>query len=53
MIKIKLSYETNEEKRLILEALDPIIEPKSVRGYKSDKPFQRAYITAKIKTKAS
>ncbi|QIB67814.1 hypothetical protein Ami103574_00095 [Aminipila butyrica] len=49
MVKIKISYETPEEKRIILAALDPVLEAKSIKGNQAEKPFSKAYITAKIK----
>ncbi len=49
MVKIKISYENEEEKKAILAALDPVVQPKAMKGYKGKQPFQRAYITAEIK----
>nr|WP_315020181.1 hypothetical protein [uncultured Aminipila sp.] len=50
MVKIRISYENEAEKNVILAALDPVVQPKAIKGYKGQQPFQRAYITAEIKS---
>lgn len=49
MIQIRISHETPEEKRVIMEALDIIMIPCSIKGYMGKKQFQRSYITGKLK----
>lgn len=53
MIKVKVSYETPEERAKIMKGLDLDFVPVSVKSREDAKPYKTMYVLAKMKRRDS